>query len=92
MNIRINDGRKLNREAQSQIRITAGQRVLAGESPEEVIKSIDCNRRIIYHWPALYRAGEFEALRVHKSNGRTPKLTGSKMMHLYTIIKNETPE
>jgi hypothetical protein len=35
--MRINDGRKLNREAQAQIRITAAQRVLNGESPEEVI-------------------------------------------------------
>jgi DNA invertase Pin-like site-specific DNA recombinase len=53
MNIRINDGRKLNREAQAQIRITAVQRVLAGESPEEVVKSIGYNRRIIYHWLAF---------------------------------------
>jgi hypothetical protein len=40
MIIRINDGRKLNREAQAQIRITAVQRVLDGESPEAVVKSI----------------------------------------------------
>jgi hypothetical protein len=38
--MRTNDGRKLNREAQAQIRITAVRRVLDGESPEEVIKSI----------------------------------------------------
>jgi transposase len=92
MTILINDGRKLNREAQAQIRITAVQRVLAGESPEEVFKSIGYNRRIIYHWLALYRSGGSEALRVHKSNRRPPKLTGPQMMHLYNIIKDETPE
>ena len=92
MSIRTNDGRKLNREAQAQIRITAVQRVLDGESPEEVVKSIGYNRRIIYHWLALYRAGGFDALRVHKSSGRPPKLTGAQMMRLYNIIKDETPE
>jgi transposase len=92
MIIRINDGRKLNREAQAQIRITVVQRVLDGESPEEVVKSIGYNRRIIYHWLSLYRAGGFEALQVHKSGGRPPKLTGPQMMRLYTIIKDKTPE
>jgi transposase len=92
MSIRINDGRKLNREAQAQIRITAVQRVLDGESPEEVVKSIGYNRRIIYHWLSLYRFGGFEALQVHKSSGRPPKLTGTQMMRLYAIIKDETPE
>jgi hypothetical protein len=40
MIIRKNDGRKLNRDAEAQIRITAVQRVLNGESPEDVVKSI----------------------------------------------------
>jgi transposase len=89
---RINDGRKLNREAQAQIRITSVQRVLDGESPEAVVKTIGYNRRIIYHWLSLYRSGGFEALSVHKSGGRPPKLTGSQLMRLYKIIKDKTPE
>jgi transposase len=68
------------------------QRVLDGESPEEVIKSIGYQRRMIYHWLAQYRFGGFEALQVHKSSGRPPKLDGSQMMRLYNIIKDETPE
>jgi transposase len=90
--MRINDRRKLNREAQAQIRITAVQQVLDRESPEEVIKSIGYQHRMIYHWLAQYRFGWFEALQVHKSSGRPPKLDGSQMMRLYNIIKNETPE
>jgi transposase len=66
--MRINGGRKLNREAQAQIRITAVRRVLNGESPEEVIKSIGYQRRMIYYWLSQYRAGGFEALQVHKSS------------------------
>ena len=92
MIIRINDGRKLNREAQAQIRITAVERVLKGESPEEVVKSIGYNRRIIYHWLALYRSGGFEAVQVHTSSGRPPILNGKQMMRLYAIITDKTPE
>jgi transposase len=92
MIIQINDGRKLNRDAQAQIRITAVQRVLDGESPEDVVKTSGYNRRIIYQWLALYRSGGFEALQVHKSSGRPPLLNGKQMMRLYAIIKDKTPE
>jgi transposase len=92
MIMRTNDGRKLNREAQAQIRTTAVRRVLDGGSPEEVVKSIGYNRRIIYHWLSVYRAGGLEALQVHKSGGRYPKLTDPQMMRLYTMIKDKTPE
>jgi transposase len=47
---------------------------------------------MIYLWLAQYRFGGFEALQVHKSSGRPPKLDGSQMMRLYNIIKDETPE
>jgi transposase len=90
--MRINDKRKLNREAQAQIRIMAVQRVLNGESPEVVLNSIGYQRRMIYHWLAQYRSSGFEALQVHKSSGHPPKLNGSQIMRLYTIIKDETPE
>jgi transposase len=56
------DGRKLSKAAREQLRITAVKRVLAGESPEEVIRSIGFNRRCIYQWLAAYRSGGFEAL------------------------------
>jgi transposase len=85
--MRINDGRKLNREAQAQIRNTAVQRVLNGESSGEVIKSIGYQRRMICLWLAQYRFGGFETLQVHKSSGRPPKLDSSQMMRLYNIFQ-----
>lgn len=92
MIMRKNDGRKLNREAQAQIRVTAVQRVLSGESPEEVIRSIGYTRRIIYYWLSLYRSGGYEALKVHKSSGRPPILNVRQMRKLYKIIADKTPE
>jgi transposase len=90
--MRKSDGRKLNREAQAQIRITSVQRVLNGESPEEVVKSIGYQRVMIYVWLAKYRYGGFEALRVHKSSGRPPKLSAPQTMKLYDMIVDKTPE
>jgi transposase len=87
-----NDGRKLSREAQKQIRITAVKRVLAGESPEVVIKSIGYERTCIYHWLAAYRSGGIEALDIHKSSGRPPVLSGEQMMKIYKTVIDETPE
>jgi transposase len=92
MIIRKNDGRKLNRDAQAQIRITAVQRVLNGESPEDVVKSIGYTRRIIYRWLADYSSGGYEALKVHKSTGRPSLLDAKQMKKLYKIIVDKTPE
>jgi transposase len=77
---RKNDGRKLNREAQAQIRRRSVQRVLDGESPEDVVNSIGYQRTMIYVWLAKYRYGGFDALKVHKSNGRPPKLSAKQIM------------
>lgn len=87
-----NDGRKLSREAQKQIRITAVKRVLAGESPEVVINSIGYARTCIYHWLAAYRNGGIEALDIHKSSGRPRILSGKQMMKIHKIVVDETPE
>jgi hypothetical protein len=70
--MRDNDGRKLSKAAREQLRITAVKRVLAGESPEEVIRSTGFNRRCIYQWLAAYRSGGFEALKDNKNHGGCP--------------------
>jgi transposase len=80
--MRENDGRKLNREAQAQIRIRSVQMVLDGESPEDVVKSIGYQRTMIYVRLAKYRYGGFDALKVHKSNGRPPKLSAQRPKHV----------
>jgi transposase len=85
------DGRRLSHEALEQIRINAVQRVEAGESPEEVIKSIGFERVCIYRWLASYRWGGFDALRAKKLNGRPPILSGEQLMKLYKVITEEDP-
>lgn len=53
--MRENDGRKLSHETLEQIRIHAVQRVEAGESPSNVIRTLGFSRGRIYEWLAAYR-------------------------------------
>jgi transposase len=87
-----NDGRKLSHEALQQIRITSVKRVEAGESPEEVIKSIGFERVCIYRWIAAYRAGGIEALKSKKITGRPALLSPTQLRKLYLAIANEDPQ
>jgi hypothetical protein len=91
--MRDNDGWKLSKAAREQLRITAVKRILAEESPEEVIKSIGSNRRCIYQWLSAYRSGRFEALlKIIKITVDVPPiLSWVQMFHLYKIITGENP-
>jgi transposase len=91
--MRDNDGRKLSKAVREQLRITAVQRVQAGESPEDVIKSIGFQRTCIYRWLAKFRSGGYEALKDNPNHGgRPPILTWVQMFHLYKIIATTPPE
>jgi transposase len=90
--MRDNDGRKLSKAAREQLRVTAVNRVVAGESPEEVIKSIGFNRRCIYQWLTAYRGGGYEALKDNKNHGgRPPFLSWVQMLQLYRMITAGNP-
>ena len=56
------DGRALSHAVREEIRKRAVVRVLNGESPEEVIKSLGFHRSCIYDWLAKYKEGGESAL------------------------------
>lgn len=85
------DGRKISREAQSEIRKRAVLRVEAGESPEEVIRTLGLHRSNIYRWLARYQEGGLEALGVRKAPGKESKLSERELKRLYDIITNKNP-
>lgn len=85
------DGRKLSHEALEQLRITAVRRVQAGESPEDVIKSLGFARARIYDWLAAYRAGGWHALKSRKAPGRPKKLSGKQLRWVYDAIVGHSP-
>lgn len=86
------DGRKLSHEAREAIRIRAVDRVQAGESPEDVVRTLGFHRSCIYDWLARYREGGIEALGYRKIPGRKPKLAGPQLKKLYDWITLKNPQ
>jgi transposase len=91
MIVRANDGRKLDHKTLEEIRKRAVERVQAGESPEDVIRTLGFNRSCIYDWLARYRAGGWHALNAKPLTGRPKKITGAQIQYLYKAIVGKTP-
>lgn len=85
------DGRKLSHETREEIRIRAVQRVEAGESPEDVVRTLGFNRSAIYEWLARYREGGIEGLRYRKIPGKKPKLSGGQIRKVYEWVTEKDP-
>lgn len=85
------DGRKLDHKTLEELRIRAVQRVEAGESPEQVIRTLGFSRGRIYEWLAAYREGGYEALKARRLFGRPPKLDGPQLKKLYRLVTEHSP-
>jgi transposase len=85
------DARSLDHKTLEEIRIRAVEQVQAGESPEDVIRTLGFTRSCIYTWLALYRAGGWGALRARALKGRPMKIQPQQMSWLYRTITGKSP-
>ena len=91
MDVRANDGRKLDHQTLEAIRRRAVEQVQAGQSPEVVIRSLGFSRGCIYEWLARYRAGGWDALKAKPLSGRPKKMSAAQIRYLYQAIVGKTP-
>ena len=85
------DARSLDHKTLEEIRVRAVEQVQAGESPEDVIRTLGFTRSCIYTWLALYRAGGWGALRARALKGRPMKIQPQQMSWLYRTITGKSP-
>jgi transposase len=85
------DGRKLSHATLEELRIRAVKRVEAGESPEDVIRTLGFSRPRIYEWLAAYREGGVEALRAKPVPGRPMKLSAKALRWVYETVTTKSP-
>jgi transposase len=85
------DGRKLSHNAREAIRIRAVQRILDGESPEIIAKTLGFHRSAIYQWLKRYETEGMEGLKYRKIPGREPKLTKAQRQKIFDIVTSKNP-
>ena len=85
------DGRKLNHIAREAIRIRAVQRILDGESPEIIAKTLGYHRSAVYQWLKRYEAAGLEGLKYQKIPGKQPTLTKVQKQKIFDIVTSKNP-
>jgi len=85
------DGRSLDHATLEHLRRLAVRRVLAGERPSAVAKSLGFYRTSIYKWLRAHKKGGDKQLQSRRSPGRTPKLTERQQQQVRRWIVGRDP-
>lgn len=85
------DGRKLNHIAREAIRIRAVQRIIAGESPEVIAKTLGYHRSAVYQWLKRYETAGIEGLKYQKIPGKQPTLSKAQKQKIFDIVTSKNP-
>src|SRR6266508_488040 len=89
--MRDNDGRKLDHKTLEQLRIRAVRQIEQGVHPEQIAQALGMTRAAVYSWLAKYREGGLDALKARPVPGRPPKLSGSQLQRVDTLIVGNDP-
>jgi transposase len=86
------DGRKLDHKTREAIRKRAVQRILDGESPEVIAKTLGYHRSAVYQWLKRYAEGGIEGLAYRKIPGAPSKLSPSQKKKIFNMVTTKHPE
>jgi transposase len=86
------DGRRVSREKLERIRIESVRLVLRdGRTPTQAARAMGVDRRRVFGWLALHRAGGWQALRSRKASGRPTRLTDNQVQWVYSMVTAKRP-
>jgi transposase len=85
------DGRKLNRKTLEEIRIRALDRIRAGESPEDIAKTLGFNRTTVYRWIARFAESGKDGLKSRKAPGKPSTLTPFQLRRVFYVLVDKNP-
>ena len=85
------DNRSLDHKVLEHLRILAVERVLAGEKPSAVAKSLGVYRTSIYKWLRAHKKHGSEGLKSTTAKGPTPKLTEAQKRQVRRWIIGKDP-
>src|SRR4029450_2692382 len=89
--MREDDGRRLDHKTLEQLRIRAVGQVEQGAHPDEGAAALGMTRAGGDSWLARYREGGLEAHKARPVPGRPPRLGGSQLARLYTLVVSNDP-
>lgn len=85
------DGRTLDHKTLEHLRRLAIQRIVGGERPSAVMRTLGLYRTSVYKWMRAYRKRGDAALASSKSSGPTPKLTEKQQRQVRNWIVGKDP-
>ena len=85
------DGRKVDHKTREAIRIRAVQRILDGESPEVIAKTLGFHRSAVYQWLKRYDADGINGLKYQKIPGKKPSLSKAQLQKIFDIVTSKNP-
>lgn len=85
------DGKKLNHSAREAIRLRAVQRIIDGDSPEIIAKTLWFHRSAVYQWLKRYEVAGIEGLKYQKMPGKQPTLTKAQKQKIFDIGTSKKP-
>ena len=86
------DGRSLDRRTQEHLRLLAAERVLAGERPTDVARTLGFDLSVVSRWVSTARKHGLEALHATVAPGRTPTLDDDQVGFVRLLVLELEPE
>lgn len=92
MDMRENDGRKLNHKTLEDIRVRSVRLIESGARVADIAEALGLQRSTVYSWVKMYREHGAEALVAKPVPGRPRKMSDDQVRRVYSILRGKNPQ